>query len=82
MAGDEADLVADPQTVGGGGDGEAAVLVRGALVGRGGLVVDERWPRIEGERLQTGVDDRAVLGRASSKGLRLTGGTSRMRVIG
>ena len=44
MAGHEADLVAEAEAVGGGGDGEAAVLVGGTLVGRGGLVADERWP--------------------------------------
>jgi hypothetical protein len=42
MAGDEADLVADLEPVGGAGDAEAAVLVGGALVGGGGLVADER----------------------------------------
>jgi len=51
MAGDQADLVAEPEPVGGRRDGEPAVLVRGALVGRGGLVADDRRPRIEGERL-------------------------------
>jgi hypothetical protein len=38
MAGDEADLVADAQAVGGGRNGEPAALVGGALVGCGGLV--------------------------------------------
>ena len=47
MAGDEADLVAEPKPVGGGRDGEAAVLVGGALVGRGGLVADQRRAGIE-----------------------------------
>src|SRR6266436_4450149 len=42
MAGDQADFVAEPEPVGGGRDGEAAVLVGGALVGGGGLVADER----------------------------------------
>jgi hypothetical protein len=37
MAGHEADLVADPETVGGARNAEAAVLVGGALVGGGGL---------------------------------------------
>jgi len=41
------------------------VLVRGALISRGGLVADERRARIEGERLQAVVDDGAVLGRAA-----------------
>jgi hypothetical protein len=41
------------------------MLVGDALVGRGGLVADERRARIEGERLEAGVDDRAVLGRAA-----------------
>jgi hypothetical protein len=54
VAGDEADLVAEPEAVGGGRDGEPAVLVGGALVSRGGLVADERRARIEGERLETG----------------------------
>jgi hypothetical protein len=44
MAGDEADLVAEPEAVGGARDAEAAVLVGGALVGRGGLVADEGGP--------------------------------------
>src|ERR1700730_7956031 len=60
VAGDEADLVADLETVGGPRDAEAAVLVGGALVGRGGLVADGGGPRVEGERLQAGIDDRAV----------------------
>ena len=42
MAGDEANLVTETEAVGGGRDGEAAVLVGGALVGRVGLVADER----------------------------------------
>jgi hypothetical protein len=41
------------------------VLVGSALIGGGGLVADERRAGIEGERLQAGVDDRAVLGRAA-----------------
>jgi hypothetical protein len=41
------------------------VLVGGTLVGGGGLVVDERRARVEGERLQAGVDDGAVVGRAA-----------------
>src|SRR5713101_1727171 len=57
VAGDQADLVAEPEPVGGGGDGEAAVLVGGALVGRGGLVADERRAGIEGHCLEAGVDD-------------------------
>src|SRR5271166_2530684 len=63
VAGDQPDLVAEPEPVGGGGDGKPSMLVGGALVGRGGLVADERRPRIEGERLEPGVDDRPVLGR-------------------
>src|ERR1700737_3817359 len=63
MAGDQADLVAEPEAVGGGRDGEAAVLVGGALVGGGGLVADERRARVESERLEAGVDDGGVLGR-------------------
>jgi hypothetical protein len=46
-------------------DPEAAVLVGGALGGRGGLVADEGRPRVDGERLQAGVDDGAVVGRAA-----------------
>jgi hypothetical protein len=65
MDGDQADFVAEPEPVGGGRDGEAAVLVRRALVGGGGLVGDERRARIEGQCLEAGVDDRAVLGRAA-----------------
>ena len=34
IAGDQPDLVAEPEPVGGGRDGEPPVLVRGALVGR------------------------------------------------
>ena len=44
MAGDEADLVADLEAVGGALDAEAAVLVGSALVGRGGLVADQGGP--------------------------------------
>jgi hypothetical protein len=65
MAGDEADLVADPEAVGGAGDAEAAVLVGGALLGHGGLVAEERRTRVEGQRLKPGLDDGAVLGRAA-----------------
>src|SRR5438552_16355794 len=65
MAGDEADFVAEPEAVGGARDAEAAVLVGGALVGGGGFVAHQRWAGVEGERLQAGVDDRAVLGRAA-----------------
>ena len=57
MAGNEADLVAEAEAVGGALDAEAAVLVGGALVGGGGLVADERRAGIEGQRLETGVDD-------------------------
>src|SRR6266404_6935373 len=70
MAGDEADLVAEGEAVGGGRWGEPAVLVGGALVGGGGLVADERRTRVEGERFQAGVDDCAVFGRASRSRLR------------
>jgi hypothetical protein len=45
VAGDEADLVADLQPVGGARDVEPAVLVGGALVGGGGLVPDEGRPQ-------------------------------------
>jgi hypothetical protein len=62
---DEAELLAEREAVGGGRDGEAAVLVGGALVGRGGFVADERRAGIEGQRLEVGVDDGAVLGRAA-----------------
>src|SRR3984893_389952 len=65
MAGDQTDLVPERETVGGGRDGEPAVLVGGALVGGGGLVADERRARIEGQPLEAGGDDRAVLGRAA-----------------
>src|SRR6266446_9022484 len=65
MAGDQADLVAEPEPVGHGRNGEPAVLVGGALVGCGGLVADERRARIEGERLEAGVDDGAVFCRAA-----------------
>jgi hypothetical protein len=41
------------------------VLVGGALVGRGGLVADERRAGVESERLEAGVDDGAVRGRAA-----------------
>ena len=47
------------------GDAEAAVLVGGALVGGGGLVADQRRAGVEGERLEAGVDDGAVVGRAA-----------------
>jgi hypothetical protein len=43
------------------------VLVRGALVGRGGLVADERRAGIEGERIEAGVDDRTVRGWADRR---------------
>ena len=65
MARDQAQLVAEPEAVGGGRDGEPAVLVGGALIGRGGLVADQRRARIEGERLEAGVDDGAVPRRAA-----------------
>jgi hypothetical protein len=57
VAGNQTDFVTELEEVGGGRNGEAAVLVGGALVGRGGLVTDERRARIEGERLGAGVDD-------------------------
>jgi hypothetical protein len=44
---------------------EPAVLVGGALAGRGGLVADQRRARIEGERLEAGIGDGAVIGRAA-----------------
>src|SRR6266851_1119912 len=65
VAGDQADLVAEREAVGGGGDGEPAVFVGGALVGRGGLVANDGRARIEGQRLEAGVDDGAVLGRTA-----------------
>src|SRR5882724_10945364 len=65
VAGAQADLVAEPQPVGGRRDSEAAVLVGGALVGGGGLVADQWRAGVEGQCLQAGVDDRAVLGRAA-----------------
>ena len=43
------------------------MFVGGALVGRGGLVADQRRTGIEGERLEAGVDDGAVLGRAAHR---------------
>src|SRR5437667_3486146 len=64
VAGDEAHFVADVEPVGGGRDGEAAVLVGGALVGGGGLVANGGETGIQGERLEAGIDDRAVLRRA------------------
>jgi hypothetical protein len=66
VAGDEADLVAEAEAVGGARDAEAAVLVGGALVGGGGLVADERRAGVARERLEAGVDDGAVLGRTAS----------------
>src|SRR5262249_31821439 len=60
VAGDEAQLVADIEPVGGARNAEPAVLVGGALVGGGRLVADERRAGIEGERLQARIDDRAV----------------------
>jgi hypothetical protein len=65
VAGDQLDLVAGPEPVGGSRNREPAVLVGGELVGRGRLAADERRPRIEGERLQPGIDDGAVLGRTA-----------------
>src|SRR5262249_20614413 len=47
VAGDQADLVAEPEPVGGGGGGEAAVLVGGALV------ADERRAGIKGQCLES-----------------------------
>jgi hypothetical protein len=44
MAGDQAELVAETEPVGGRGDGEPSVLVGGALIGGGGLISDERRP--------------------------------------
>jgi len=65
MAGDQADLVAEPEAVGGARDREPPVLVAGAFVGCGGLVADGGRARIEGERLEAGVDDGTVRGRAA-----------------
>ena len=42
MARDQPDLVAEPEPACGGRDGEPAVLVRGALIGRRGLVANQR----------------------------------------
>jgi hypothetical protein len=41
------------------------VLVGDTLMGGGGLVAGERRAGVEGERLEAGIDDRAVLGRAA-----------------
>ena len=41
------------------------MLVGGALVSRGGLVADDRRPRIKGQSLQASIDDRAVPSRAA-----------------
>jgi hypothetical protein len=49
VAGDQADLVAQSEAVGGTRDAEPAVLVGGAPVGGDGLVADERRARGEGE---------------------------------
>jgi hypothetical protein len=67
VAGDQAHLVADPQPVGVARDAEAAVLVRGALIGRRGLVADERRSGIESERLEASVDDGTVRGWAAHR---------------
>src|SRR5262249_10979617 len=45
MAGDQPDLVAEPEPVGGGRDGEPAVLVRRTLISRGRLVANQRRAR-------------------------------------
>ena len=50
MAGDQADLVAEPEPVGGGRDGEAAALVGGALAAVIGVYEDV------GAALQFGVN--------------------------
>jgi len=47
MAGVETDLVADPEAIGGGRNGEPAVLVGGALIGGGRLVPHGRRAGIE-----------------------------------
>ena len=65
VAGDEAHLVADVEPVRRARNTEPAVLVGGALVGGSGLVADERRAGIEGERLEPGIDDDAVLSRAA-----------------
>ena len=44
------------------------MLVRRALIGRGRLVADERQPRIKGQSVEAGIDDRMVLGRAAHHG--------------
>ena len=66
VAGDQTELVAEREAVGGGCDGEAAVLVEVAVVGGGGLVADKRRTGIEGERLEAGVDDRTAPGPGGS----------------
>jgi len=52
MAGDEADLVADLETVGGARDAEPSVLVGGTLGGGGGFVADERGPESKASALR------------------------------
>jgi hypothetical protein len=47
MARDKPDLVAEPEPAGGGRDGELAVLVRGALIGRCRPVANQRRGGIE-----------------------------------
>jgi hypothetical protein len=63
VAGDQADLIAEPEPVGGGRNREPAVLVAGALIGRGGLVTYQRRPRVERQRLEAGIDNGTVPGR-------------------
>ena len=57
VAGDQPDLVAKPEPVSGGRDRESAVLVGGALRGRGGLVTDDRRTRVESDGLEAGIED-------------------------
>ena len=53
VTGDQPDLVADPEPASG-RDGKATVLVGGVLVGRGGLLADERRPRVEASAFRPG----------------------------
>jgi hypothetical protein len=65
MAGDEAELVAEAEPIGGARDAETACASGRPLVGGGRFVADEQQATVEGERLEAGVDDRAVLRRVA-----------------